>query len=306
MKKLKNEVLIMMSTYNGEKYIREQLDSIENQKLDIPLSILIRDDGSNDKTKEIIKEYKKKYKNIKLITGKNIGCNASFFELFKIAEGYKYYSISDQDDIWNEDKLQKGIEKIKNEKDDIPILYGSCSYIMDNTGIKGTTQKQLRPSNFNNYVIQTYIPGHTQIMNNELMSLMKKKINYSKIYCYDNWPIYIAELYGKIIFDNNPSTKYRIHNENVLGYGKNKLSWIKERLRRFKKGDGKKIRKQVEYFYNIYKDDISTEYKKEIEKFLYKNKNFFSRIHFVFTTKLYRQKKYETLLFKIAYLFKMY
>ena len=134
MSKLKNEILVLMSTYNGEKYITEQIESIENQKLDIPLNILVRDDGSKDNTVNILNKLNEKYKNIKVLQEENIGCNASFFKLFKIAEGYKYYAISDQDDIWLEDKLQRGINKIRKENIFIPILYGSCSYLMDNEG----------------------------------------------------------------------------------------------------------------------------------------------------------------------------
>ena len=170
MKKLDDKVLVLMSTYNGEKFIEDQINSIENQKLSIPLDILIRDDGSLDGTIEVIKKLNLKYHNIKLVEGKNLGCNASFFELFKLACGYKYYAISDQDDIWLDDKLEKGINKIKLEDSNIPVLYGSCSYLMDENGnIRGTTQKQIRDVSLNNTIIQNFVPGHSDILNNSLL-----------------------------------------------------------------------------------------------------------------------------------------
>lgn len=307
MKDLKNEVLILMSTYNGEKYITEQIESIENQKLDIPLSILVRDDGSKDNTVNILKKLNKKYKNIKILQEENIGCNASFFKLFSIADGYKYYAISDQDDIWLEDKLQRGIDKIKKEKNNIPILYGSCSYLMNNDGeIKGTTQKQVREITLNNTIIQNFVPGHSDIINDSLLQLLKENIDYKKIYVYDYWITNVAMLYGKIIFDNEPSTKYRIHNSNTVGYGKSKLEWIKERFRRFKKGDGSLISSQINYFYSLNKEKMPENIKKEVEKYINSNKNIIKRLKFVFTSKLYRQKKIETFLFKMAYLLGKY
>lgn len=254
MKKLKDEILVLMSTYNGEKYITEQIESIENQKLNIPLKLLVRDDGSTDNTINILKKLNRKYKNIKVLQEENIGCNASFFKLFKIAEGYKYYAISDQDDIWLENKLQRGIDKIKKEKNNIPILYGSCSYLMNNDGeIKGTTQKQVRDITLYNTIIQNFVPGHSDIMNDSLLQLLKEQIDYNNIYVYDFWITNVAMLNGKIIFDNKPSTKYRIHNTNTVGYGKSKVDWIKERINRFKKGDGSLITNQIKYFYEINK-----------------------------------------------------
>ena len=97
-----------MSTYNGEKYVREQLDSILNQTYK-NIEIVVRDDGSKDNTVKIIKEYQEKYKNIKLVTGKNLGFIKSFFELLKITES-DYYSYADQDDIWMENKIELAVE----------------------------------------------------------------------------------------------------------------------------------------------------------------------------------------------------
>ena len=307
MRHLKEEVLILMSTYNGEKYITEQIESIENQKLDIPLNILVRDDGSKDNTVKLLKKLNKKYKNIEVLQEENIGCNASFFKLFKIAKGYKYYAISDQDDIWLEDKLQRGINMIKKENVSEPVLYGSCSYLMSNDGIvKGTTQMQIRDITLNNTIIQNFVPGHSQIMNNSLLQLLKKDLDYSKIYVYDFWITNVAMVYGKLIFDNKPSTNYRIHSANTVGYGKNKIEWIKERLKRFKKGDGNSISSQIIYFYDLNNDKLPVSIRNELEKFKFLNKNIFTRIIFVLTTKLYRQKHLESLLFKIAYLFGKY
>ena len=307
MTKLKDEVLILMSTYNGEKYIKEQIESIEKQVLDIPLNILVRDDGSKDNTIKILNELNNKYNNIKILEGENVGCNESFFKLFQYASGYKYYAVSDQDDIWLDHKIVRGIEKIKKEDQSIPILYGSCSYLMDNEyNIKGTTQKVIRNISLNNTIIQNFVPGHSEIFNDALLQLLKTNLDYKRIYVYDYWITNVAMVYGKIIFENEPSTKYRIHNSNTVGYGKSKFQWVKERLKRFKKGDGSTITSQIKYFYEINKDNISNDYKKEIEKFISSNNNFFKRCGFVFKTKLYRQKKLETFLFKIAYLFGKY
>lgn len=92
-----------MSTYNGENYLKEQLDSIFNQK-EVEINLFIRDDGSMDNTVDIVKEYMVKYPNkINLIEGNNIGFANSFYYLVKINPKYEYYALSDQDDIWDDE-----------------------------------------------------------------------------------------------------------------------------------------------------------------------------------------------------------
>lgn len=308
MEKNKEKILVMMSTYNGEKYIKSQLDSIENQQLDIKLDILIRDDGSTDHTVDIIKKYQKKYRNIKLIVGENIGCNASFFYLLKIADKYTYYAISDQDDVWLPNKLQVGIEKIKKIKENIPILYGTCSYIVDDDmKIHGKTQVKKKKIKLTNSIIQNFTPGHSQIMNYKLFKLLQQQnIDVRNIYVYDYWITNVAVLYGKLIFNNEPYTYYRMHRNNVVGYGLNIYLFLKERIKRFQKGDGKKIYNQIKYFYDKNEKNIPEVDKKQIYNFLNCNTKFLNRVKFIFTTKLYRQKKIETYFFKIAYLLKKY
>ena len=107
------------------------VNSIENQKLSIPLDILIRDDGSLDGTIEVIKKLNLKYHNIKLVEGKNLGCNASFFELFKLACGYKYYAISDQDDIYAVCELADYTRELVTSKEYEKIAE-LVRYILDN------------------------------------------------------------------------------------------------------------------------------------------------------------------------------
>ena len=146
----------MMSTYNGEKHLSEQIDSILNQKTEHELFLRIRDDGSHDKTCDIIEEYILRYPSqIELIRGKNVGYNASFFSLIQSASGFDYYSISDQDDIWMPEKLQIACNEIDKIKDDIPVLYASTSYLVHDDMIPyGTTRKKERELTMLNTIIQ--------------------------------------------------------------------------------------------------------------------------------------------------------
>ena len=97
---MKTRVQILLSTYNGEKFLEEQLESILNQKGDFLLKILVRDDGSRDGTLEILEKYSKKIE-MQIIRGENIGVNNSLRELFMNCDiDCDYFAISDQDDVW--------------------------------------------------------------------------------------------------------------------------------------------------------------------------------------------------------------
>ena len=94
-----NKILILMSTYNGEKYLSEQLNSLLLQE-NVNIKILIRDDGSTDNTHKILNFYSSNYPNISWYTGENKGPALSFMDLLFNAPESDYYAFCDQDDVW--------------------------------------------------------------------------------------------------------------------------------------------------------------------------------------------------------------
>ena len=294
----------MMSTYNGENHLKEQIDSILNQKTEHEVLLRIRDDGSKDGTCKIIKEYMKANPNtIELIKGSNVGYNASFFSLIQNVEGFDYYSISDQDDVWIENKLQSACDAIDKIADDIPVLYASTSYLVhDDLVPYGMTRKKERELLMYNTIIQNICPGHTQVMNNRLIHLLKEDIDISKIYVYDSWITNVANLYGKIVFDNNPHTYYRQYEGNQLGSGVGKLGQLLASIKRTETNDGLKYRRQIEHFTEVHKEQlIKAGIFQEIDVFLESN-TLLKRMVYIIKSKLYRQNKIESLAIYFAIL----
>src|SRR5690606_22970708 len=114
-----NSVLVLMSTYNGEANLIEQLDSIRKQD-DVLISLLVRDDGSVDNTKSIINDYKRSYSDfdVELICGENVGFARSFTSLVSHAHEiaqkgliFDYYAFADQDDVWLSSKLSRAVSR---------------------------------------------------------------------------------------------------------------------------------------------------------------------------------------------------
>ena len=223
------KVQILMSTYNGEKYLKEQIQSIINQQ-NIELSILIRDDGSQDRTKEILKELSEKYP-IKYYEGKNIGPAKSFMDLVTESnEDYDYYAFSDQDDVWMPQKIINAIKKMQYSCN-IPALYISSLEIVDEN-LNTIGMKKLNGiHNFESEMIRNFATGCTMVMNKKLLNIIKLySPNY--IIMHDSWITRVCyAIGGKVIIDNNSYIKYRQHKKNVLGYKDDSLKKLKKQFK---------------------------------------------------------------------------
>ena len=117
------KVVVLLSAYNGEEYIGEQIDSILQQDWG-NVSIWVRDDGSKDQTVSILERYEKDGR-VHLKRGENLGFIGSFFWLVANCEEGDYYAYSDQDDVWFPNKLSMAMERMEKEKQEQPLLYFS-------------------------------------------------------------------------------------------------------------------------------------------------------------------------------------
>ena len=280
-------VQILMSTYNGEKYLEEQIRSLLQQSYK-NIKILIRDDGSNDKTKQILEEYKNKYPNIiECIYGKNIGVIASFLELINLSDTEcEYFAFCDQDDYWLQEKIEKAVSQIKIN---IPFLYFSNKILVDEKlKIIKTETKQIYP-NKECALIENLATGCTIIINKQLINYIKyKKINLKNILMHD-WLIYIlANFVGEVYHDKNAYIYYRQHSNNVVGIETNIIKKYYKRIIKFlKKRKKDSLKKQIKDKENVIKKIIES--KKLFEKIL-------------LLRKLKRQNVLDNFIFKVLFL----
>jgi len=303
------KIVVLLSSYNGEKYIAQQIESVLNQKINLSLSLLIRDDGSTDSTVNLINDYCQRFSNIRLIKGENVGLVASFFQLieeaFHSAETYDYFSLADQDDVWDLDKLAIAVNKIdNNENQNIPMLYCSSSRPVNDTlqPIPKKTYKR-KPLRYYNTMIQNSTPGHTYVFNRNLAELVCSP-DPSKVYVHDSYILNVAVICGDVIYDPTMHTSYRQHSSNQLGTSNSgTFSWIKSRLKRLKRGDGKKYADQIEYLYDAFGDSIPLDQQKETNRFLKNRRNFVTRVVYALSTKFYRQRPWQSIAFRLLYVF---
>ncbi|XJZ26979.1 glycosyltransferase family 2 protein [Bacillota bacterium Lsc_1132] len=303
------KVQILMSSYNGEKYIGQQMDSLLRQDYK-EIEIVIRDDGSTDKTVGIIEEYSQNYSNITFLKGENKGVISSFFELvLKADTNADYFAFCDQDDVWKQSKVSRAVQLLENENSNIPLLYFSRLDIVDEQ-LQLLKQSPVPPSGvgFKNALIQNVATGCTIFFNKTMLELFKSHIpNKEKVTMHDSWFYLLGTGLGKVIYDEESHLLYRQHSSNTLGMADNKLKSAMVRYKNFKKeGRRKPYTQQAEEFYRLFKEELNPEKRKLIEDFLYKRNSFFGRVMYAATSPLYRQNHRDTILFKWLYAFNRY
>ena len=216
------KVDILLATYNGEQYLREQLDSIMCQTYS-NFRLIISDDCSSDSTKEILEEYVEKDKRIIVFSQeKNLGVVKNFEFLLKRVEN-KYFMFSDQDDIWNENKIKKSIKVIEETGSD--LVYSDLEVVDSFLNVtyssywklKGFYKKIVKYNNFESLYLNNFITGCTMLSKKELIDEVLPLPNTSKFILHDYWIPLILSQKHKITYIEEPLIKYRQHKNNKVG-----------------------------------------------------------------------------------------
>ena len=219
------KVQVLMSTYNGEKYLREQIDSILAQK-GVEVHLLVRDDGSKDKTIKILREYN----NIELLEANNVGATNSFFALITLAGDYDFYAFADQDDVWDEEKLIIAIQKLDEYV--CPAIYSSNTRLVDGN-LNFIRNETLKPiTTLGSAIVKNYVTGCTAVFNAQLMRYLKQYTPKNAPF-HDWWANLVCLSVGGVsVYDYEPHMNYRQHENNVVSG--NDSVW-KKWISRFKK-----------------------------------------------------------------------
>jgi rhamnosyltransferase len=219
------KVIILMATFNGDRYISEQLDSIINQTYS-NWQLWIRDDCSTDNTLNIINRYISKDNRIKILhnEGNRLGACLNFAKLMDSARNEQYIMFSDQDDVWQKTKIAGTLESmLESEKtfgQFVPILVHTDFEIVDEYLKVIKTKKNIAyifskhpDAILNKLVSQNYIYGCTMMINH---SLLKHCLPfYKEAENHDYWIALVAASTGQIVYLSNKSMLYRQHSSNV-------------------------------------------------------------------------------------------
>lgn len=235
-----NKVAVLLSTYNGSKYLHEQLDSLVVQE-GVEVILVARDDGSTkDNTIEILKSYKEKFTGFILLEEPNCGAEESFNRLCKYAyENVEadYYAFCDQDDVWDSDKLKCAVGKLNQYSKDKPNLYFSNLKMVDEklNFIRDFYAPNEVFIDKDKTLVQIFTYGCTCVFNRKAIELYCAVENTT---FHDNWVYCICSYLGNVIYDGVGHIQYRQHGSNLSGHREQGgIKLLKYRILRLSKGN---------------------------------------------------------------------
>ena len=263
---------VLLSTYNGENYLTQLIESVLAQK-NVELNLIVRDDGSSDKTIEILNKYQSEGK-LEYYYGKNLRPARSFMDLvFNVDEKFDYYAFCDQDDYWKPEKLISAIQMLENGNPEIPMLYNCALEIVDKdlNFIRESfrdNQKEVPPLYS---ILMQETPGCTFVFNRALLAELRKFKPHT-ISMHDTWVALVClAAGGKYYSDKNAYIKYRQHEANVVGSEKQSFS---KRLKEVMNDKGEKRSDMCQELFEAYKDIMMPEVRDAFYTFSNYNRSF--------------------------------
>lgn len=279
----------MMSTFNGEKFVSQQINSILAQE-DVDIYLTIRDDGSEDNTVSILNNYNL-LDNVNVLFGTNIGWKSSFTVLMhqKNLNHADYFAFSDQDDIWLSKKLISAINKIKYLNK--PGVYISNATIVDSelkiVGMK-FSNKIKQSNSYEKDFLNGYAIGATMVYNLLMFDLIQEY--YPKIATNHDALVHALGLFfGKVLYDSKSYILYRRHANTVTGFGRDANS-VKEsifdRYKKYKKNPKNQFSNRAKVILSGYDDNLRVDHRKFLSSLIEYKKSRRDKFMLLFSPKI--------------------
>lgn len=219
---MNQKVDILLATYNGEKYIKEQVESILNQTYE-NIQIIISDDCSTDNTRQVLKEYENNEKIKIFYQEKNLGYVKNFEFLLKQVKS-NLYMLSDQDDVWKKEKVEKSVEKIESEK--LDLVFGDLEVVDENLNTLYKSYNRYMhlihkikkyQKDYRLQYLYNCMTGCTIISRKNWIDKVLPFPTNSKYMIHDYWLGLVIALNGKVGYIEEPYILYRQHGKNQVG-----------------------------------------------------------------------------------------
>lgn len=268
---------ILLATYNGEKFVKEQIESILNQTYE-NFNLIISDDASTDNTLNILKEYEKKDTRIKVFKKeRNEGLIDNFEFLLKNVTS-DYFMFSDQDDIWKKDKIEKSINKLKEENSG--LVYTDLEIVDEKLNViypsywkyKQIYKKIIKYNNFEALYLNNFVTGCTILAKSKYIKDILPLPRNSKFVLHDYWTALIISAKDKISYVEEPTIQYRQHKNNRVGSSRKS-----DQLENFEDLRNLFIRVKIEHF-EVFKENIEKIKTKESSKYINEALKYFENL----------------------------
>ena len=295
------QVNVLLSAYNGEHYIRQQIESILAQSYE-NIQLYIRDDGSTDGTRVVLEEYSQQ-ENIHILLEDNVGFVHSFEDLMVQSGEADYYAFCDQDDVWLSDKITMAVELLEKEDQRQPLLYFS-NYDYYDWDLNFQEHHVMEQPNisFQNALVDCVSLGFNSVFNRTARDMVVDKMPKHSL-GHDWWMYMVCVAFGKVIYDNRVTVKYRRHQSNVSSAG---MGFLQFQIWRFKKfflnGYFKRVKTQIREFDTLYGGALKEEDRQMIHLFSGEKNSVGNVFRKVFCKGAFRQNKMDEIFVRCIFL----
>ena len=244
-------IVVFLCTYNGEKYLHRQLDSVVGQQ-GMNVRIIAHDDGSKDNSVNILNEY-----NIPVMGGEHLGAAHGFFYLMEQAPEADFYAFCDQDDIWDSDKLKKAADALEAAAPEGSAALYACSTRLVNDSEEFISLHKIdKNRSLTSRLFYASISGNTIVFNKKMRDIAVMH-HPEEMVMHDSWMVKLCiATGGHLVIDEEPHMDYRMHGNNVVGMELN----FSQKVGKFKKvvkgrGEGQELIDICNYYGSMVPDE---------------------------------------------------
>jgi len=297
---MRERVNVLLTTYNGSRFLREQLESIDSQTLSV-VRVTVRDDGSPDETNLLVEKWAAGRANVLLLRGPQLGVTNKFFTVLANPDADSdYFAFCDQDDVWLPEKVEKAVQALRGCDPNIPVMYCSrVEYVDENLRHLGFS-KVPKSIGFANALVENIATGCTMVLNRRARDLICKRLP-QKALIHDWWCYVTLSALGKVLYDKTSSIKYRQHANNVTGAATTRWELVRRRFVRFlrHKRGARLLSDQAIEFQRCFGDLLNTQDKKTLERFLSVRGSFGERVFYNAVMDVWRQSWSDTMILRV-------
>lgn len=258
-------VAVLMSTYQGEAFVAQQIYSILEQ---LPANgrLVVRDDGSTDCTVDVVRNIGDA--RIEITTGANLGFARSFFTLLdSVGNDVDVAMLADQDDVWLPGKITRACDAMR-DAGTVPTMYFSRLQLVDESlAPLGDTAPWPRGPSFSNALCENIATGCTIALNATAMRLVRQTGQANRVYFHDWWIYLVIAAFGHVVADDRTWVLYRQHGRNVVGRGPGFQRYLANLVFVRRRSWIHIMYNQIENFRQVHGDALDVRQLQEIDRF---------------------------------------
>lgn len=299
-------VAILLATFNGERYIREFLDSLCGQSYK-DFCLYVRDDGSTDSTLAIVDSYSSRLVIEVLPSEGRLGPAKGFLKIMEMAgAGHSCYMFADQDDYWYPDKVERAAVVLLDRKDEVLLYFSRLEYV--DAELRHLTYSRIpRLLSINNAAVENVVTGCTIGISQRMRNDVLAGEPYD-VLMHDWWLYLYCSAFGSVFFDDTPTIKYRQHGGNVVGAATGLIDDFRRRWARFVRRDVgvHRLSQQLKAFLNCHGSALKERDRCLLNLLVRGKEDFFTRLRLAIAPPVARQSRMDTFILRFLFLIGRY